>query len=366
MKILEYIPQLGIGGAERFCLDLSNELAKDNEVILCVSHSIPELSHYLKELSSRVRIICFYKSKGIDLRLPFRVLRLIKQEKPDIVHTHLMSLVYTALSAIVYRKVKYFHTIHNAALQESDGRIGSLVRRFLFGYKFVIPIAISKQSAKSFKEFYGFSAITIYNGRDLPDNVEPSSEVVHLFSKIRTSPDTKVIVQLAHVGYQKRQIVMANAISRLNKNGINIVVLMIGTIDEKAMADQIKKLNNTNIIMLGPKSNPLDYLKLADGFGLSSEYEGLPISLIEALGMGAVPICTPVGGIVDIVKDGVNGFLADSISEEDYYIALKRFADLNNEALNQMKDNAKESYKFYTMTNCAALYNYRFRKSLRK
>lgn len=366
MKIIEYIPQLGIGGAERFCLDLSNELAKDNEVLLCVSHSIPESFHYIKELSPHVRLICFHKSKGFDLRLPFRVFKLIKKENPDIVHTHLMSLVYTTLSAIVYHRVRYFHTIHNAAPQESDGRIGGIVRRFLFGCKLVTPIAISTDSAKSFKDFYGFSATTIYNGRNLPEHVEPSEEVIQIFSKIRTSPDTKVIVQLAHVGYQKRQIVMAKAINRLNEKGIKIVVLMIGTIDEVAMADQIKKLNNSNIIMLGAKSNPLDYLKLADGFGLSSEYEGLPISLIEALGMGAIPVCTPVGGIVDIIKDGVNGFLADSISEDDYYIALKRFTDLSKDALKQMKYNAKESYKFYTMTNCAALYSYNFKKSLQK
>ena len=356
MKIIEYIPQLGIGGAERFCLDISNELANNNEVILCVSHPVSDTFHYLQELSSRVKLVCFGKTKGFDWKLPFRVLRMIKKENADVVHTHLMSIVYTSLAALIFRKAKYFHTVHNSARQESDGKIGSIVRKFMFGNGLIQPITISNDSEKSFEEFYGYPAKVIFNGRNLPAKIEPSKEVVELYSGLRVSPNVKIIVQLAHVGYQKRQIVMAEAVDRLNKEGHNIVVLMIGTIDEQSMADKIRALSNPNIMMLGAKNNPLDYLKLADGFGLCSEFEGLPISLIEALGMGAVPVCTPVGGIVDLITDGVNGFLSKSISQGDYYSALKRFVELDNTELEKMKNNAQESYKPYSMTACAASY----------
>ena len=45
-------------------------------------------------------------------------------------------------------------------------------------------------------------------------------------------------------------------------------------------------------------------MSLADYFVLSSDFEGLPLTLIEAMSMGITPICTPAGGVVDVIKDG--------------------------------------------------------------
>ena len=55
---------------------------------------------------------------------------------------------------------------------------------------------------------------------------------------------------------------------------------------------------------------------MGDAYALCSSYEGMPISLIEAIGVGCIPVCTPVGGIVDVVHNGENGFLSDGIGEE--------------------------------------------------
>lgn len=43
---------------------------------------------------------------------------------------------------------------------------------------------------------------------------------------------------------------------------------------------------------------------MGDAYALCSSYEGMPISLIEAIGVGCIPVCTPVGGIVDVVHNG--------------------------------------------------------------
>ena len=86
MKILEYIPQLGSGGGERFTVDLCNELSKRHEVILCLSYSLEKYGFYKNDISPRVRVINFNKREGFDWRLPFRVYKLIKKEQPDVVH----------------------------------------------------------------------------------------------------------------------------------------------------------------------------------------------------------------------------------------------------------------------------------------
>ncbi|MBQ3130794.1 MAG: glycosyltransferase [Bacteroidaceae bacterium] len=356
MKIIEYIPQLGSGGGERFTVDLCNELSKHHEVILCLSHSLEKYGFYKEEISPRVRVINFNKRNGFDWRLPFRVYKLIRKERPDVVHTHLMSVVYTALSAFLLRKPKYFHTVHNTAKVETDGRIGEKVRRFLFSKRLVTPVTISEDTLRCFKEFYNIDAPLINNGRDIPADLIVTNEVKEEFEKYRRTSHTRVIVQLAHVGHQKRQDVMARVADRLMKEGYDFTVLMIGEINERQMVDNIKALNNPKIHLLGGKHNPLEYLKAADAFALTSSFEGLPISLIESMGVGLVPICTPVGGIVNLISDEVNGFLSSDITEESYYTALKRYLDTPTEYLLKMKAEALKTYQPFTMTECARNY----------
>lgn len=357
MKILEYIPQLGSGGGERFTVDLCNELSKNNEVILCLSYSLDDLGFYRNELSTNIKVISFgKKGKGLSLKIFFKLLKTIIREKPDVVHTHLMSIVYTSLSAVVFRKPKYFHTVHNSAKEESDGKIGALIRRFLFKGKYVTPITISPASNKSFIEYYNMEASMIPNGRDVQTDLQVSKAVFTEVENFRAGTN-KIIVQLAHVGAQKRQNLMARVIDRLNKEGFNVCVLMIGEIIDTSMAEEIRELRNDRICLLGGKHNPLEYLKCADAFALSSSYEGLPISLIEALALGAVPVCTPVGGIVDLVENGVNGWLSDDISEDSYYEAVKKFVQMNDNELAFMKVKAIESYQPYSMKECSKRYN---------
>lgn len=357
MKIFEYIPQLGSGGAERFTVDLCNELSERHDVILCTSFPLKMYGFYKDEISSKVKIICLEKKKpGFDWRIPFRLLNILKKEKPDIVHTHLMSIVYTILSVIVYRKPKYFHTVHNSAKEETDGRIGEKVRRFLFRKKLVTPITISPDSHNSFSKFYGLEATQIPNGRNIPSSIDISPVIVEEYAKFRQNNNTKVILQLARISPQKRQDIMARVADRLIKEGYNIEVLMIGDKHDRQIIENVESLKNPHIHMLGSRHNPLEYLKMSDAFALTSSFEGLPISLIEAIGVGTIPICTPVGGITNIIKDGINGFLSTDIEENSYYDALKRFMDTPNETLQKIKEAAMESYMPYSMRECAKKY----------
>lgn len=360
MKIFEYIPQLNSGGGERFTIDLCNELSKRHNVTLCISHPIDSYGFYKEEISPRIKIICLNKKKGLDWRLPFRLYNFLRKEQPDIVHTHLSAIVYIVLSALLLSKTRFFHTIHSAADKESGNRIETKIRRFLFTKKLVTPITISPDSLKSFRDFYNMNAPLINNGRDIPKNIEISAKVKEEFKTYRKTSQTRVIIQLAHIGPWKRQDIMAKVSHRLMQEGYDFTVLMIGRTHDINIENSIKSLRNPNIHLLGSKQNPLEYLKASDAFALTSLFEGLPISLIEAIGTGLIPICTPVGGIVNIIKDSVNGFLSKDTSEEAYYIALKRYLDTPNDILQRIKNAALESYAPFTMVECAKNYELLF------
>ena len=140
----------------------------------------------------------------------------------------------------------------------------------------------------------------------------------------------------------------------------NFTLLMIGSTKNTELVNEVKSYNCPNIYLLGEKHNPLEYLKMADAYCLCSSYEGMPISLIEALGVGCIPVCTPVGGIVDVVKSGENGFLSENISEECYYNTLKHFLSLSKKEIAQLKMAALNSYAPFSMTECAEKYYHLF------
>lgn len=356
MKIIEIIPQLSSGGGERFTVDLCNELSNENDVTLIVLHSLEKTGFYKDELSPKVKLYSMEKQRGLDWRLPFRIYSLVKKVQPDVVHMHLRAIIYCILSVLFNRSVFYFHTVHNDAQKEAGSFLSSCIRKFCFKSGRVIPVTISTESENSFVEYYGFKPPMIPNGRNVAQDLVVSEHVVNEFLRYKGDSNEQVLVCLARINDVKRQPMIARIVSILNSEGYKFSMLMIGNDSNTSLVNEIRTLNCPKVHILGERKNPLEYLKMADAYCLMSSYEGMPISLIEALGVGTIPICSPVGGIVNTVEDGINGILASDISEEACYLAVKRFLDLSDAEKRRMRINVLRSYEAYTMAECAKKY----------
>lgn len=366
MKILEIIPALNSGGAERFVVDLCNELAfKGEDVTLVVLHNISKNGFYYDQISPEVRVLSMNKNKGVDLLLPFRLARLIRKEKPKVVHTHLIAVVYSILYWLFphSNKTLFVHTLHSNSPQEGGGRLGLFIRKVAFHWNRVKPVNISEVSQQSFFKVYSLPSSLIFNGRNVPADLQVSGKTIEEVRKFKRTEHTRLLVCLAHISPVKRHEVLARVTARLFDEGYDFAILAIGSTRNEQLVGKVKSQAKENFHILGERQNPLEYLKMADGFALCSSYEGLPISLIEALGEGAVPVCTPVGGIKDLVHDGDNGFLSADTSEEAYYEAMKRFLNLNDDELQRMSKNALKSYEPFSMTACAEKYLELFKKN---
>ena len=360
MKILEIIPQLGSGGAERFTVDLCNELVQiGHDVILLLYFPLnnPEYTFYLHELNPAVKVISIDKKTGFDISIYWKVLKIIQRINPDIIHSHVRAIFYLPIAILkLHSKLKFFHTVHNDAAKEALGsKLDVWIRRFSFTKGYVKPITISPASQKSFEEYYGISAPMIYNGRNIPQKLR-LSDVEDFFKDIRNTSDTKVIINIAHIDSVKRQNILAQAVTALNKDGYDIKLILLGRTVEREILNKIIQLNNPNIYVLGAKTNPLEYLKLSDIFCLCSEYEGMPMTLIEALGVGTIPICTPVGGIVNVIKNNENGFLCADLSKEALIDTIKECLRKTPDEITKIKGEISKTYSVYTMTECAQKY----------
>ena len=354
MKIVELIPQLEQGGAERFVIDLCNTLAIKHKVSLIILSE--HTGYFEKEVNNTVTIIHLKRKNGYDMSLLGKIHKLFKKLKPDIVHTHLDTITYTILETFMFpSKIKFIHTVHNDAGKEAGERLSRWCRKFAFRTKKVVPVTISEESQRSFIDFYGITPPMIYNGRPAYAVTSKLAEAQNNLNKLKTNINSAMIANIARISTQKNQLPLAKAIVNLNKKGKNVELAIIGREDD-VITPEILKLNCTQLHLIGTRSNPRDYMKASDAFCLSSVYEGMPITLIECFSVGAIPICTPVGGIVNMIEDGKNGILATGTSQEEIEAAILRFLNLTDEEKAEMKRNSSASFAKYDMETCANNY----------
>lgn len=354
MRIIQIIYNLGQGGGERFVVDTCNELVKDknNEVfLLTVNANTPARRHYAKTLSTEVKHIDIGANKGLSVKSVWGVYKYIKKIKPDIAHIHCSTLLIY-LPALLYKKPKYVQTLHNLANKAISFQWLRSFQKWLFK-KHIQPVTISNICQQSYIDFYKQdNAICITNGRTRPETTEKYKSVQDEIANYKQNKDIPVFIHVARYAEQKNQKLLFDAFTKLHISDKDFLLVVIGADFGKS---PYIHLNETGYIkILGVKQNVGDYLACADYFVLSSLYEGLPLSLLEAMSMGCIPISTPAGGVVDVIRDGENGLLCPTFETDDFCNTIAKVFD-KNFAINK-ELIIKEYEENYTMKVCVNKY----------
>jgi len=341
MKIIQIIASLADGGAEKFVIDLSNELSKNNEVIICSLFDITEDMYLAEALNDNIKIISFGKKKGLDITLFFRLFATVKKEKPDIVNTHVRGFFYSSL-IVLFSNIKVVHTVHNMAKKETAYIYRKLYKLFFLFFD-VKPIAISKRVLRSIQEEYGKSFnIMIENGVKPLTVSNAILEVKKEINSYKVTENTKVFLSIGRIGTQKNYSLLVKTINRLVEDNEDVILLIIGK--DYGELENLKQIACNRVHFLGTKKNVVDYIDNADAFCISSLYEGLPIVLLEALSMGCIPISTPAGGVVDVINKDI-GFMSEDFEEKSYYEVMQIFLNTNNNTLEKMSKNCQQVFQ---------------------
>ena len=150
---------------------------------------------------------------------------------------------------------------------------------------------------------------------------------------------------------------MCRCVERLIKEGNDIVLLIAGPIANQQIFMEIQPFLAQRIVYLGEITDAREYLACADAMLLPSIWEGLPVTLLEAISVGCIPICSPVGGIVNVIENEKTGILSKSSSELDYFKALQSYLNFNQAELEKMKiEMGQEFYRKYHISIAAKKY----------
>lgn len=362
MKILQMHVGLSLmGGVESVIIGLANELTKENDVKVCSVFKPIEGGVYYTRLAKNVKKEHLgIEKNGFSISNLWKIFKYIRSTDAEVVHFHGFFYYYAFPILLFHRRIKFVYTLHSDAFMENskwDQRIMWL-KRFCFKHHWMNAVTISPESKSSFTKLYNIESRLIRNGVKRPIIIDEPNVI----DSSRITPSTKVFFHPGRISVPKNQVVLCKVFQRLIKDGEDVVLLIAGTKQENSIYHELESMFCERIQYLGERNDVPQLLARSDGFCLPSIWEGLPMTLLESLSVGCIPICSPVGGIVGVIHDGKNGFLSSSSSEEDYYNCLKRYLALSKERIKIIKSNCIESFIPYEISNMAQAYYYYFKE----
>ena len=308
MKILQIIPYFCFGGAEIMCENLVYAQKQLGHEVIAVSLG-PERTVISQRMEAAgVRVEYLDKKPGLDLNMIPRLVKLMKREKPDAVHSHLSVIKYVGLAAKLAGAKKYVHTVHSVAYEEAEGPLQKITNTFYFRNGWAVPVALSPEIQKTVLDLYGLApeqVPIIYNGVDLSRCIPKEDH--------RTG-ETVNILHVGRFDIPKNHPGLLRAFSRLHRELPQCRLHLVGDGESRPEMEVLaKELGIGDAVTFhGMQSNVYPYLHDADIFVLPSIYEGIPMTIIEAMGTGLPIAASRVGGIPGLLGGGESGMLIEN------------------------------------------------------
>lgn len=303
MKIMQVIPNFCFGGAETMCENLTYALQNLGHQVIVVSlyDEHTPITRRMEENGVNIRFLD--KKLGLDASMVTKLFRLMKAERPDVVHTHLDVIKYAALAARLAGVKRCVHTVHNVADKEAEGSLQKFINKTYFQLGWAVPVALSKLVQDTILTFYSISRDkipVIFNGIDLGRCIPKGSY-----------DSCKTILHIGRFNEQKNHGRLLRVFAKLHETYPHGRLQLIGDGELRPQMETLaRELGIAEFVdFLGLQADVYPYLGKADLFVLPSDYEGMPMTLIEAMGTGLPILATAVGGVPDMLKNNQSALL---------------------------------------------------------
>ncbi len=352
-KILFVIPSIEAGGAERVLCTVVAALNKDKYEIGLVLFNEPSASELIAKLNIN-KIYYLPKRHKLDFFLLIcKLISITSTIKPDVV---ISSLMYTNIINVFHSFfLKYSPKIvlweHNVPINSLRSENFSFLKKFIiskFYNKADKIIVVSAEIANEFIKHYQVQPekITIiYNPIDINEICSQINSDSVVMSKV-SAPN---LIAVGRLEGAKRFDRLLNIIC-LAKEKLPRIKLFIagrGTLEVDLMRLSKELGIEDNVVFLGFRKDIFSLIASADIFILTSDYEGFPMVLLEAMVCKTPIISSNFKGANELIKDGENGFLINKDRIDDYVDAIINLTQ-DPELRNQVITNASVGVQRFT------------------
>lgn len=338
-KILFCVHALTSGGAERVVSVWSSKLADVGYDVTVLNYSGADQEYSLSKNVKR-RLIAETREDFLKLNYFKRALAIrkaIKSIGADVVISFLPNTQIYVMLAGIGLKIKRIETLRISPWHiSSRGFFGMLWNLCLRTGDLVI---LQNEDQKSFYSKKMQKKCVV-----VPNTVDMKYEEK---GKLEYSKAARNFVAAGRITEQKNYPMMIEAFVKAHEENpeINLEIYGAGN-DEyvEKINSLIKDKNAQEFIRLCGRTNDMQSVMLGkDAFIMSSNYEGMPNALIEAMATGLVCISTDCKtGPRDLIKDGKNGFLVPVGNSEELYEKIKRVANLSESEMRTLGEMARK------------------------
>jgi len=359
MKIVHVISTCGAGGAQVFVKELIKQLKFiGHDVELWVMSRVID-TDLVNEQVLNFEKLFISELNSYDIPVKFLNKRLHKdwikttrnlreqyyRFKPEIVHAHLESVTFHVVKAFS-SKTNIVQTIHSSVIHYpflQKMYLQKSISRYVAISNKVRSILINSLNLKPEK------IVTIYNGIDLNK------------FKINRKNNTEVkkIISIGRLTKAKDYPNLFKAVDKLIQklNNQNIPLPSVNIVGTGEMENELKaltkKMNLDHMVsFLGVRQDIPELLKESDIYVMSSEWEGLSISLIEALASGIPIVATNAGSNNEVIENNVSGIIvpiknSEALAEGMYNLII------NKDLRDRLSKEAVKRSKLFSIENCA-------------
>ena len=324
-KILFIAVSSQIGGVPKHIYNIIKQ-NKDYQISIAVPSDGDYFSCFKKEAFNVIDL----QLKPYSIISLYRLAKYVKKNHIDLVHSHGKGAgLYARPLKLLCPWIKVVHTFHGIYLEQYSEFIKKLylgIERSIsyLTDKFVCVSNSEKKEAQRLKIIDVSKTVVIPNGVDVNkfENLPPKR--IDYLSQIVLPEDAFIIGCVARLDIMKGHTFLIEAFEKIHECKKDCYLLLVGDgpykMEIKKMVEN-KKLKE-KVIFLGFRDDIPSLLSLFNIFVSCSLKEGMPYTLIEALASKTPVVATDVIGNHDIIRDGYNGFLAESQNSDSIFLKL--------------------------------------------